>query len=221
MSAGTTRLQRAFEQMRRERLLVEENCACCSTCAHAHCFQLLADQPDKVGYLFYHGQDLDTAAGEAAPGRRSAGRGAAPRRQPIASAARLTPRGAPRLLLGHQTHGGHTRAAPPPFSLLAENGRLYLGHAARPGMPDKVPPLVAVQCLADHGLQVWGRGWVRAGGQGAHPAIPALQQRRCRAPARRVEVGSWREPTGTLLPPARPPGGVERRRELARSGAAA
>lgn len=31
--------------------------------AHAECSELLCVKPDKVGYIFYHNQDLDLAAG--------------------------------------------------------------------------------------------------------------------------------------------------------------
>ena len=67
-----TGLQRAFERMRSQgRLLAVENAACCSTCAHAECAELLAGDDEAVGYVFYHSQDLEAAAG-ACRGRRAA-----------------------------------------------------------------------------------------------------------------------------------------------------
>ncbi|KAL4457704.1 hypothetical protein ABPG75_012569 [Micractinium tetrahymenae] len=92
------RIAAAFQELReRYSLLVEENCACCRTCATAECCGLLDEHPSKVGFLYFHGQDLD---------------------------------------------------------LVVETGELWLGHAARDGMPDNVPPLVARSVLEDHGFQV-------------------------------------------------------------------
>lgn len=60
-----TKLQQAFGELRGEgRLLVEENCACCGTCGHRECSILLEASPDKVGFVFFHSQNVDLAAGE-------------------------------------------------------------------------------------------------------------------------------------------------------------
>jgi len=74
----------------------------------------------------------------------------------------------------------------------AERGQLYLGHATRDGMPDKVTPLVACSCLRDHGFQVgrwvggqrWGRqAGRRAGGQAGRQALARLSDGSA--------IGSW------------------------------
>ncbi len=103
--------------------------ACCSTCAHAQCQEDLYATPAAVGYVFYHQQDLECAAGGLAAGPAGA------------CAAQPDPAG--------------TRCAGPPR---AEQGELWLGHSARDGMPDNVTPLVAAQMLRDQGLEVQRRG---------------------------------------------------------------
>ncbi|KAL4853675.1 Centrosomal protein [Chlorella vulgaris] len=95
------RLTAAFNELRsKHKILVEEDAACCGNCGHSYCEQLLYSDPEAVGYLFYHNQDIDRAA----------------------------------------------------------EGRLYLGHSTRYGLPAKVAPLVAKNCLEDHGFEVYWDG---------------------------------------------------------------
>ncbi|KAL4457709.1 hypothetical protein ABPG75_012574 [Micractinium tetrahymenae] len=94
--APATRIEAAFEELRsKHRILVEESCACCCSCGHAHCRGELARHPEAVGYAFFHAQDLDFVA----------------------------------------------------------DGELWLGHAARDDLLDRIVPLVMRSVLEDHGFE--------------------------------------------------------------------
>ena len=62
--AQESRIDRAFEALEREwRILPVENASCCTTCSHGVCRSELKTTGWAVGYIFYHAQDLDLAAG--------------------------------------------------------------------------------------------------------------------------------------------------------------
>ena len=62
--AQESRIDRAFEALEREwRILPVENASCCTTCSHGVCRSELNTTGWAVGYIFYHAQDLDLAAG--------------------------------------------------------------------------------------------------------------------------------------------------------------
>ncbi|GAB4818083.1 hypothetical protein N2152v2_005129 [Parachlorella kessleri] len=57
-----TRLELAFEQLVDQcDILAVHDCECCSTCAHSLLAGELESKPHLRGYVFYHGQDLDSA----------------------------------------------------------------------------------------------------------------------------------------------------------------
>ena len=50
-----TRLDRAFEALRRAHVVAEQDFACCNTCGHAE----IEGGQDDLGYVFFHQQDTD------------------------------------------------------------------------------------------------------------------------------------------------------------------
>jgi len=131
--------------------------------AHAECTAQLHAQPGKIGYLFFHSQDLETAAGvfQSSPLIAScptpaahlvAGEGS--RRTPRhklasfcrSSSCQLLPTACMKPASYQNQHAACCACC-------AEDGTLWLGHDARDDMPQTVPALVACDCLREHGFE--------------------------------------------------------------------
>lgn len=53
------RLTQAFEALRAQGFIAEENCMCCGTCATHECYRLASEDPTRNKFVYYHDQDRE------------------------------------------------------------------------------------------------------------------------------------------------------------------
>lgn len=54
--AGRVQLDRLFFELRAQRIVAEQDFACCQTCGNAELVSMMNADPSRIGYAFYHHQ---------------------------------------------------------------------------------------------------------------------------------------------------------------------